>query len=151
MQTPIRVILADDHEAIRRGVCHILQTTPDIRVIGEAENGLAALREVQRDQAEVLLLDIQMPDMSGLEVAHCLREDHNPIHILILSGYSNPEFIDSALEIGVDGYLLKDEAPECLIEAVRRIASGDKGLFSEKLSLDRSHARRFHRLPCGVR
>jgi DNA-binding NarL/FixJ family response regulator len=149
MECPIRVILADDNAMIRRGIRRILEITPDISVAGEAQNGQEAINLVDQVDANLLILDIQMPVVDGLTAACRLRDASNPICILILSGYANPEFIEAALEIGVNGYLLKDEAPGCLVDVIRSIIAGECGLFSQKLLANYKPSPKIHSVPCG--
>ena len=102
-------------------------------MVGEAANGLEAIQLAGRLHPDVIIMDIEMPIMDGLDASRQLIASRFPSHILILSGYSYQEFVDSALQIGVDGFLLKDDAPDCLVTALRRIAAGEKGLVSEKI------------------
>ena len=118
----IRVILADDHAAVRRGIRRILEKAPDICVVGEAGTGAATIALVHELKADVLLLDIEMPDIKGHHVAAQLRENHCPIVILILSACDDEHFIEEILKGGVDGYLHKSETPERIRQAVIHIS-----------------------------
>jgi DNA-binding NarL/FixJ family response regulator len=122
IQRTIRVILADDHPMVRRGVRRILEKCSDFAVVGEADTGIAVLRLVRDLKPDVLLLDIEMPDMRGDQVARELRKMNFPISILILSACDDPHFIQEMLQVGADGYLTKDESPERIRQAVYRVS-----------------------------
>jgi DNA-binding NarL/FixJ family response regulator len=124
---PTRVVLADDHDVVRQGLKRLLDRAPEIEVVGEACDGLEALNSVKELQPDVLLLDIEMPVMDGIEVARRLQEDANgKVRILILSAYDDHEYIRALLDIGVSGYLVKGEAPGKIVEAVRGVAQGQQ-------------------------
>lgn len=129
----VRVMLADDNKVIRAGIRKLLNKVPDITVVGEAGNGLEVLQLVDRINPDVLLLDIEMPLLNGIEVARQLKKSSNEVPILVLSAYTNLEYIKSMLDHGVSGYLIKDEAPEQIIEAVRGVASGQTGWVSSQI------------------
>jgi two-component system, NarL family, response regulator NreC len=119
----IRVVLADDHAFVRRGIRKLLEKSPSILVVGEASTGVGALRLVQELEPDVLLLDIEMSDMDGTQVARELRRKHVPISIVILSACDDPPFIEEMLRMGVDAYLTKDESPVRIREAIQRIST----------------------------
>ena len=126
----IRVILADDHAMIRRGIRRILEKGTDIVVIAEVDKGTEAIRLVQELKADVLVLDIEMPDMKGYNVARALRKAHSPVAILILSAFNDQYFVDQIMHEGVDGYLTKDATPENIRAAVHHI------LEKQRLTID---------------
>jgi two-component system, NarL family, invasion response regulator UvrY len=131
---PIRVVLADDHPLIRAGIRNILHKTSDIKVVGEANNGYEALALVHSLSPDILLLDMEMPGMKGVEVAEELENTGADVPILVLSAYEEKQFIIGVLSTGAAGYLTKEEAPEKIIQAVRGIASGETGWVSPKIS-----------------
>jgi len=128
-----RVVLADDHDVVRQGLRRLLDRAPEIEVVGEASDGLEALQYVQELEPDVLLLDIEMPVMDGIEVARRLRDSNVDVHILVLSAYDDREYIRALLDIGVSGYLVKGEAPGKIVEAVRGIANGQIGWVSPQV------------------
>lgn len=128
-----RVVLADDHDVVRQGLKRFLDRAPEIVVVGEASDGLQALNSVKELQPDVLLLDIEMPVMDGIEVARRLKASETQVHILILSAYDDREYIRSLFEVGVDGYLIKGEAPGKIVEAVKRVAQGEQGWVSPQV------------------
>jgi DNA-binding NarL/FixJ family response regulator len=130
----IRVLLADDYPMIRAGIRSLLANAEDIDIVGEATNGEEALAYMQTNPVDVLILDIKMPRMDGLEVARELKTREPSAKILALSAYGEREFVLSMFDAGVDGYLLKEEAPDTIIEAIRSIANGGQGWFSRKVS-----------------
>lgn len=122
----IRVLVADDHAVVRRGVVQILDEAPDLVAAGEASSGRQVLQKVQENDYDVLVLDIGMPDGSGLEVLHQLRTLRPELRVLILSMYPERQYALRALKAGAAGYLTKESAPDELVAAVRRIAQGGK-------------------------
>jgi len=130
----ISVVLADDHESVRRGIRDLLKKAPDIRVIGEAASGREAIVMVENLHPHVLLLDIEMPGMTGIEVTRRLREKKNLVNILILSAYDDNEYIREVLANGASGYIVKGEAPTWVVEAVRGVAQGQRGWVSSRIA-----------------
>jgi DNA-binding NarL/FixJ family response regulator len=130
----IRVVLADDHPLIRSSIRSVLHKTNDIRVVGEANNGYEALDLVHSLDPDILLLDMEMPGMKGVEVAEELEAAGSSVPILVLSAYEEKQFILSVLASGAAGYLTKEEVPEKIIQAVRGIAKGETGWVSPKIS-----------------
>jgi DNA-binding NarL/FixJ family response regulator len=118
----IRVILADDHAMIRRGIRRLLEKRSNILVIGESSTGRGAIQLVDELRPDVLLLDIEMPDMKGYQVARELRRKQAPISILALSTCDDDHFIAETIQSGMDGYLNKSEAPAKILEAVYRVS-----------------------------
>jgi DNA-binding NarL/FixJ family response regulator len=129
------VVLADDHESVRRGIRGLLDKAPDIVVIGEATDGKDALRRVKELEPDVLLLDIEMPGMNGIEVARKLKQNGGEdVKILVLSAYDDQEYISEVLANGASGYIIKGEAPKWIVEAIRGVARGEKGWVSPRVA-----------------
>ncbi len=130
MSETIRVAIADDHQVVRAGIRVLLEQTPDIVVVGEAGDGAAALRLVDELAPDVLLLDAEMPGLTGVEVARQLQAAGSPVRVLVLSAHDEGRYVAGLLASGVAGYLLKEEAPQVVIEAVRGVARSRQGYFS---------------------
>lgn len=129
-----RVVLADDHPMVRAGIRRLLEKATDISVVGEANNGKEALRLVADLGPDVLLLDMEMPGLGGVEVARRLQATGSPVRILVLSGYDDKQYISGVLANGASGYLIKEEAPQMLVEAVRGVARGEQGWVSQRVA-----------------
>ncbi len=130
----IRVVLADDHPVVRSGIRTLLKGAEDIAVVGEAENGAEALKQVSTLRPDVLLLDINLPDISGTEVARRIALAGTPVQVLGLSAFDDEEDIEDLLDAGAAGYLIKNEAPGKIVEAVRGVARGEEGHFSRSVT-----------------
>jgi DNA-binding NarL/FixJ family response regulator len=129
-----RVVLADDHSAVRSGIRRILERAPDIIVVAEASDGLQALRFVEDLFPDVLVLDMEMPGLKGVEVAQHLKAAYSPVQILALSSYDDKQYILGSLANGALGYLLKEEAPERIVDAVRGVARGEGVWISQQVA-----------------
>lgn len=132
--SPIRVVLADDHPVVRAGIRNLLEKVVDIEVVGEASTGQEALSLVDTVHPDVLLLDMELPDIKGTEVAQKLQSIKSPVKILALSAYDDGVYIRELLELGAAGYLIKEEAPETIVEAVRGVAYGEQGWVSRRIA-----------------
>lgn len=123
--TPIRVLVADDHMLVRTGIRHVLESEADFEVVGEAGSGSEAIALASDLRPDVLVLDISMPDFSGLEVAARLRADSSTTRVLILSMHNNAEYVLESVRAGAHGYLLKDTAATELRNAIRAVCRGE--------------------------
>ncbi|MGW8282048.1 MAG: response regulator [Gemmatimonadota bacterium] len=125
-ETPIRVLIADDHALVREGIRRVLDEDPGFEVVAEAADGRQAISLVSEREPDVAILDISMPEISGLEAARRLRDERPGLKILILSMHDESEYVMRAVHAGAAGYLLKDDAgPALLREAVRTVHAGD--------------------------
>jgi two-component system response regulator NreC len=120
----IRVLIADDHGVVRKGVRFLLQQERDIEIAGEAEDGREAVRLTKETSANVLIMDIAMPQLNGIDAAAQVSKTSPSTNVLILSMYSDEEYLIRALNAGARGYLLKDQAEADLVRAVRSVAAG---------------------------
>lgn len=130
----IQVLIADDHPIVRNGIRNILEPAVGITVVGEAESGQQALEMIETLHPDVVLLDMQLPDISGIEVVKKVAEAGILVRILGLSTYDDNEYISQLLSLGASGYLLKEEVPETIVEAVRGVARGETGWVSRKVA-----------------
>ena len=121
----IRVLIVDDHALFRQGLRMLLETEADIRVVGEAVDGREAVKQAESLRPDVVLLDILMPDMNGLEVIPKLREKSPESKVLILTGFLEYKFIAAALEDGARGYVVKTTDPRTLAKAIRAVQAGE--------------------------
>jgi DNA-binding NarL/FixJ family response regulator len=123
----IRVVVADDQELVRSGFAMILDAQPDIDVVGEAEDGEVAVDVAQRVRPDVVLMDVRMPNMDGIEATRRLAgpEVHNPVRVVMLTTFDLDEYVFEALRAGASGFLLKDLRREDLVHAVRVVAGGE--------------------------
>jgi len=121
----IRVFIADDQALVRGGFRMILDAQPDMEVVGEAEDGREALRSVAELKPDVVLMDIRMPEMDGLETTRRIVVDEDAPRVLMLTTFDMNEYVYEAMKSGASGFLLKDVKPEQLADAVRTVAAGD--------------------------
>jgi two-component system invasion response regulator UvrY len=122
----IRVFIADDHAIVREGLKQILAESPDIIVAGEAENGLDAIKLFRKSKCHVMLLDISMPDRSGIDVLKQVKKENPEIAVLMLSMHREDQYAIRSLKAGASGYLTKQSAPKELVTAIRQVATGQK-------------------------
>lgn len=121
----ITVLLSDDHTVVREGLRLLLEKETDIQVVGEANNGQQSVREAKRLKPDVVLQDLSMPLLNGLEAARQIAREVPSARVLILSAYSDDAYIEHAVEAGAAGYLMKETAGDDLLRAIREIASGN--------------------------
>lgn len=145
--TPIRLVLADDHTLFRAGVRVLLRQAPDIDIIGEANSGEEAIAVAERLNPDVLVLDLKMPECGGLAATQELTNRGSPVKVLILSMFSEDEYLLPVLDAGACGYLTKEAAEQELHEAIRAVARGDTYVRPRVARLLASHQRTKARSP----
>ncbi len=123
-KTPIKVLVVDDHTVVRDGLTYILNAEPEFKVVGGAGNGQEAIEMVRYLQPDVVLMDLQMPQLSGVEAIRRLREENENIKIIILTTFDTDEYIFEGIRAGARGYLLKDVPKEELCRAIRLVSQG---------------------------
>jgi NarL family two-component system response regulator LiaR len=128
MSSPIRIVIADDHTIVRKGLRAVLRNQPDIEVVGEAATGREAVTEFERLQPDVILMDLAMPEVNGIEAIEQIQADHPGARILVLTSFSSEDKIFPAIKAGALGYHLKDSSPEELVEAIRQVHRGESAL-----------------------
>lgn len=128
MGSAIRVLIADDHAIVRKGIRALLATEPDVEVVGEAENGQEAVTAALELQPDVILMDLMMPEMDGIEATRCITADQPEARILVLTSFAADDKVFPAIKAGALGYLLKDSGPEELVGAIRQVYQGESSL-----------------------
>jgi NarL family two-component system response regulator YdfI len=127
----MKILIADDHLIVRAGLKYVISTAAEYTVVGEAENGTDLMRRVQELLPDIVITDIQMPGMSGLEAAKQIKEDFSAIAVIILSQIKEMRRVHEALSLGVDAYLLKDSAHDNLLSAIQAVSQGQVFLSPE--------------------
>jgi DNA-binding NarL/FixJ family response regulator len=133
MSNTIRVVLADDHVFVRDGIKSLLENEANIEVVGEATDGVEALKIVEATKPDLLILDIRMPNMTGIEVVEKLRSQNNSVKIVMLSMHESEEYVLKSVKAGADGYLLKGSSKEEFLKALHSVSDGGK-YFSGDIS-----------------
>lgn len=126
-----RVVIADDHPVVREGMAAMINRRSDLQVVGEAANGLEAIDLYRREQPDILLIDLRMPEMGGVDAIRIIRGEFPQARIIVLTTYDGDEDIYRALQAGAMAYLLKDTPREAVLEAIRAVAGGQKRIPSE--------------------
>jgi len=129
----IRVFLLDDHELVRRGLTALLNAEPDIEVVGEAGTAAQARTRIRATRPDVAILDVRLPDGSGIDVCRDVRSEHPDVRCLILTGYDDDEAINAAVLAGASGYVIKDVRGSGLLDSLRAVAAG-RSLIDPSLS-----------------
>ena len=130
----IHVLIADDHPIVCTGIRKMLDPVLGMKVVGEAHTGQETLKMIEKLKPHVVLLDMELPGINGVEVIKQLKEKGSNTHVLGLSAYDDREFIFQIISLGASGYLLKDEEPAKIIEAVRGAARGETGWISQRVA-----------------
>lgn len=128
MSETIQVILADDHAVVRAGIRQFLDHASDIHVVAEADDGEMAQNLIARNKPDVAVLDIQMPQASGIEVTRWIRANHPEVGVLVLTAYDDDPYVMAVLQAGANGYVLKTASPADIVQAVRDVNEGKSAL-----------------------
>jgi two-component system response regulator DegU len=142
MRKPITVLVADDHPLFRKGLIDVLRAEPELKVVQEAGDGASALRLLKELRPDVMVLDIEMPQGGGMEVAREMQRLNLPAQIIFITAYKDPETFDEAMNLGVKGYVLKESAVTDIVAGIKTVAAGNR-YISPSLSgllFDRSRA-----------
>jgi DNA-binding NarL/FixJ family response regulator len=121
----VRLVIADDHHLVRRGLRSMLAGEPDLEVVGEAENGREALELCRELRPDLVLMDVRMPQMDGLQATRAIKGELPATNILMVTTHESPEYLVEALKTGAAGYVLKDASRRQLIDAIRRVVNGE--------------------------
>ncbi|OFV94873.1 MAG: DNA-binding response regulator [Acidobacteria bacterium RIFCSPLOWO2_12_FULL_54_10] len=133
MSASIRILLADDHQIVRQGLRRIIEENPDMAVVGEANDGRQAIQMALDEKPDVIVMDLSMPQMNGIEAIRQITRRLPTVKILVLSMYSEDSYVVQVLEAGAKGYLLKDSADAELVQAIQAVEGG-KSFFSPLIS-----------------
>ncbi|PEI97233.1 response regulator [Bacillus pseudomycoides] len=121
----IKVLLVDDHTVVLKGLAFFLSTQEDLELVGEANNGKEALKKVGEAQPDIVLMDLYMPEMDGIEATSCIKKEYPNVKVLVLTSFSDQAHVLPALKAGASGYILKDVEPDQLVEAIRSAYKGN--------------------------
>jgi DNA-binding NarL/FixJ family response regulator len=131
MSNPIRILAADDHVLLRRGIATIIESQPDMSVVAEASNGREAVDQYRTHRPDIMLMDLQMPEMNGLDAMIAIRAEFPDARIIMLTTYAGDVQVLRAMKVGASGYLLKTLLDKELLEAIRAVHAGRKMLSAE--------------------
>ncbi|HEX4946041.1 MAG TPA: response regulator transcription factor [Blastocatellia bacterium] len=126
MNTPITVLIADDHPIFRKGLRETIQAEPRLQLVAEVEDGARALSLLRELRPQVAVLDVDMPQLDGISVARALQQEGLPTAIVLLTMHRNERFFNAALDLGVQGYVLKDSAVSEIVSAIRAVSNGQR-------------------------
>lgn len=130
----IRVLVADDHPVVQHGLCQMLELEEDIEVVGRAGDGAEAVAQAREQRPDVILMDVQMPNVDGIEALRQIRQTQPDARVIVLTTYRSEDYVFPSLQAGASGYLLKDTTREELAGAIRTVASGESLLDPEWVS-----------------
>jgi len=124
MSAPLKILIADDHPIFRRGLCDVIQTDASLHLVGQACNGEEALKLIDELRPDIAIFDVHMPKLSGLQAARKLIEQESPLKLVLLTMHEDEDLLNEALDLGIQAYVLKENAAEDLLSAVRSVSGG---------------------------
>ncbi|WP_308161870.1 response regulator transcription factor [Bacillus sp. ISL-75] len=130
----IRVLIADDHHVVRRGLVFFLRTQKDLEIIGEAANGKEAVEQAKLLKPDIILMDLVMPEMDGIQATKTIKQEQPDIKIMMLTSFSDQDHVIPALEAGASGFQLKDIQPDELVTSIKKIIGGENQLHPKATS-----------------
>lgn len=133
-KTKLNIIIADDHQIVIDGLKSLLVGHPHIKVVGEAQNGKEALDLIKKNKVDIAVLDISMPEMNGVEATKIIKKEYPQVKILVLTMHDGSEFIHELVEIGANGYILKNRGKEEFVEALETISKGEEYIKGQVLN-----------------
>lgn len=131
MKPEVSIVIADDHPIFRKGLRQVLETDPRLHIVAEAEDGHAALAHIQELKPDVAVLDIDMPGPDGFAIARALQENRAPVAIIFLTMHTDEQIFNTAFDLGVKGYVLKDGAVAEIVKGVKAVAAGENYISPE--------------------
>ncbi len=131
MNSSIRILICEDHGIVRKGIRALLATEPNIQIVGEAENGAEAVEQAAALKPDVILMDLVMPELDGIEATRRITAARPEAHILVLTSFAADDKVFPAIKAGALGYLLKDSSPDQLVHAIQQVARGEPSLEPE--------------------
>ena len=130
----IKVLIAEDQQMLRGAMVSLLKLEKDIEVVAEVSDGIEAQKAIEVHNPHICIMDIEMPNMTGIELAECIKKEQKDIKIIIVTTFARPGYLQRAKEAGIEGYLLKDEPIDCLIESIRKVMKGESVISPELAS-----------------
>ena len=124
MSAPLKILIADDHPIFRRGLCDVIQTDAGLHLVGQACNGEEALKLIDELRPDIAIFDVHMPKLSGLQAARKLIAQESPVQLVLLTMHEDEDLLNEALDLGIQAYVLKENAVEDLLSAVRSVSGG---------------------------
>ena len=146
MKPEIKIVIADDHPVFRQGLRQAIERDPLIRVVGEAADGAATVAQVEKTAADVAVVDVDMPNGDGFEVARTLKQHNSPASVIFLTMHKDERLLNAALDLGVKGYLLKDSAETEIINGIKEVAAGREYVSQSLIGYLINRSRRVERL-----
>jgi len=125
MKHPVKLLIVDDHPVFRRGLREIIEENPMFEIVGEASDGEFGLRLVAETKPDIVLLDIDMPRLSGLDMARALQKKESPARMIVLTMYKEEDIFNAAMDLGVKAYVLKENAADDIVQALEKVAEGE--------------------------